>query len=116
MVNGQFLFEDLPVLDLKSFGAVGLELRLEEKEMEVFIYMCAAKVTCGLYYYLKDKLGSKVERKSVMADRSLESLKRVVEWEIFFLLVDVLLEYSHLTKHFDLDISEMLNRLEKKVL
>lgn len=39
MVNGQFLFEDLPVLVLKSFGAVGLELGLEERELEVFIYM-----------------------------------------------------------------------------
>ena len=39
MVNGHFLFEDLPVLVLKSFGAVGLELGLEEREMEVFIYM-----------------------------------------------------------------------------
>lgn len=36
--------------------------------------------------------------------------------EDFFPLVDVLLEYSHLTQHFDLDISEMLNRLEMKVL
>lgn len=47
-------------------------------------------------------------------DRCLESLKRVVCWRRFFLLVDVLLEYSHLTQHFDLDISEMLNRLERK--
>lgn len=39
MVNGQFLFEDLPVLVLKSFGAVGLELVLEEREREVFIYL-----------------------------------------------------------------------------
>lgn len=39
MVNGQFLFEDLPVLVLKSFGAVGLELGLEEREREVFIYL-----------------------------------------------------------------------------
>jgi hypothetical protein len=39
VVNGHFLFEDLPVLVLKSFGAVGLELGLEEREMEVFIYM-----------------------------------------------------------------------------
>lgn len=34
--NGQFLFEHLPVLVLKSFSAVGLELGLEEREMEVF--------------------------------------------------------------------------------
>lgn len=39
MVNGQFLFEDLPVLVLQSLGAVGLELGLEERELEVFIYM-----------------------------------------------------------------------------
>lgn len=39
MVNGQFLFEDLPVLVFKSFSAVGLELGNEEKKMEVFIYM-----------------------------------------------------------------------------
>lgn len=39
MVNGQFFFEDLPELVLKSFSAVGLELGLEEKEMGVFLYM-----------------------------------------------------------------------------
>lgn len=39
MVHGQFLFEDLPVLVLQSLGAVGLELGLEEWELEVFIYM-----------------------------------------------------------------------------
>lgn len=38
MVNGQFLFEDLSVLVLQSFGAVGLELGLEEREPEVFMY------------------------------------------------------------------------------
>lgn len=42
----------------------------------------------------------------------LESLKRGVGWGDFFLFEDVLPEYSHLTQHFDLDISEMLNRLE----
>ena len=54
-----------------------------------------------------------------MIDRCLEwgdYLMRDVGWGKFFLLVDVLLEYSHLTQHFDLDISEMLNRLEMKVL
>lgn len=60
------------------------------------------------------------KKKSVMTDRCLEwgdYLKRDVgRWGNFFLLVDILLEYSHLTQHFDLDISEMLNRLETKAL
>ena len=82
-------------------------------------------MTCGLYYYSKEELDGKVSRKtnrkekSVMTDRCLEwgdYLMRNVGWGKFFLLVDVLLEYSHLTQHFDLDISEMLNRLEMKVL
>lgn len=54
-----------------------------------------------------------------MSDRCLERgdyLKRDVRWGRFFLLVDVLLEYSYLTQHFDLGISQMLNRLEMKVL
>lgn len=46
----------------KALGAVGLELGLEEGEMEVF-YTRTAEVTCGLYYYSKERLGSKVERK-----------------------------------------------------
>lgn len=58
-------------------------------------------------------------KKSIMTDRCLEwgdYLTRDVGWGKFFLLVDVFLEYSHLTQHFDLDSSEMLNRLEMKVL
>lgn len=62
MVNGHFLFEDLPVLVLKSFGAVGLERGLEEREMEVFTYV-HGKVTCGLYYYSKEERGGKISRK-----------------------------------------------------
>jgi hypothetical protein len=39
VVNGQFLFEDLPVLVLKSHGAVGYELGLEKRETWVFTHM-----------------------------------------------------------------------------
>lgn len=83
---------------------------------------------CGLYYYSKEELGGKVlrklsakkkKKKSLMTDRCLEwgdYLMRNVGWGKVFLLVDALLEHSHLTHHFDLDISEMLNSLEMKVL
>lgn len=46
---------------------------------------------CGRYYYSKEKLVLKVEkkqtlRKSVMTDRHLESLKSFMGWEIPFSL------------------------------
>lgn len=66
-------------------------------------------------FLLKREARGQVERagpEEMLRDRCLESLRRVVGWGESFLLVDVLLEYSHLTQHFDLDISEMLNRLE----
>lgn len=77
MVNGQFLFEDLPVLVLKSFGALGLELGLEKRVRCKYLYTYTAQKMCGLYYYSKEKLGVKAERKQVlrkpvMTDRCLE--------------------------------------------
>lgn len=47
---------------LKVLGVVGFELGLEEGEMEVF-YIRIVEVICGFYYYLKERFGSKVERK-----------------------------------------------------
>lgn len=98
MVNGQFPFEDLPVLVLKGFGAVGLELGLEEWEMEVFTYMHSQSDVWPLLL-LRRETWRKVERKpalrkSVMTDSCLEwgdYLKRCGVGK-FFLSGDVLLE------------------------